>query len=129
MGLITEDVNKAINDWLAETYGDDEIIQAIRSVRTKDAHRIDELRVWIRKVAQMTRNVKRTDWDGRNLKVHQINLATLFDRSTSWVRECVKADELMNTKAGANTQVDCYLTEIDDTPFGISSFIIFLQNQ
>jgi hypothetical protein len=54
----TEDMNKAINDWLAETYGDDEIIQAIRSVRTKDAHRIDELRVWIRKVAQMTRNSK-----------------------------------------------------------------------
>jgi hypothetical protein len=113
--------NAAILDWLRRKYRDDAVVQEIRGSAKKIDYPVDQLRVWIDKVAEVKSADERTDATcalaGRFKKITDKLLAELFDRSTGWVKECIRADKLMRTARKVPPE---------RSEYGVRSYLAFL---
>ena len=113
--------NAAILDWLHKKYRADAVVQEICASAKKSDYPVDQLRVWIDKVAEVKSADERTDATcapaGRFKKITDKLLAELFDRSTGWVNECIRADKLTRTARNVLPE---------RAEYGVRSYLAFL---
>jgi hypothetical protein len=128
--------NEAIIDWLEDLYKDDIIISAIRQSTPKEAVVVWMLRDQIQKVNELVKAHHKQFPTPRNAlpeefyfkRVTMEHLASLLRRGTNWMRQCISAAKLMETKTEANNNtVKKYLTTNDNTKFGVASFLNYLK--